>query len=122
MIKKNEFLEETLAREQAKRELISDCETRFASWIYRFLCAHQELLISGEYRFLYQTARDLLIRANFEELNQANVVDFEKVGACFDLATDCMHKDDLLISDQYAPLVNWLAMLLDKYKNSRYCH
>ena len=31
MIKKNEFLEEALMREQAKRELISDCETRFAS-------------------------------------------------------------------------------------------
>ncbi len=122
MIKKNEFLENALVREQAKQELISDCETRFAGCIYRFLRVHQELLINGEYRFLCQTARDLLIRSNFEELNQANAIEFERVGACFDLATDCMHKDDLLTSDQYAPLVNWLALLLDKYKNSRYCH
>ena len=48
MIKKNEFLEEALMREQAKRELISDCETRFASWIYRFLRAHQEMLATRE--------------------------------------------------------------------------
>ena len=34
MIQKNEFLEEALLKEQAKRELISNCEMRFSSWIF----------------------------------------------------------------------------------------
>lgn len=122
MIQKNEFLEEALLKEQAKRELISNCEMRFSSWIYRFVRSHQELLDNGEYGFLYHAARDTLICSQFEELNKNNAIEFEKIGACLDLATDCMQKDDALLADQYAPLVNWLALLLHKYKNSRFCH
>jgi len=65
MIQKNEFLEEALLKEQAKRELISNCEMRFSSWIYRFVRSHQELLDNGEYGFLYHAARDTLISRGF---------------------------------------------------------
>lgn len=122
MIKNNQLLDDAFVKERAKREIISDCETRFSSWIYRFVRSHQELLDNGEYRFLYYAARDALICSQFEELNKNNAIEFERVGACLDLATDCMQKDEALLADQYAPLVNWLALLLHKYKNSRFCH
>lgn len=51
MIKNNQLLDDAFVKERAKREIISDCETRFSSWIYRFVRSHQELLDNGEYRF-----------------------------------------------------------------------
>ena len=122
MISKNEFLEQSLLKEQAKRELISDFEKRFPNWVYRFIRSHQELLQDAEYRFLYYEAKKMMMKSYFDESDLCDANKNEKAADLLDYITDLVQKDDILSADQYAPIVNEVAILLKKYRDSRYCH
>ena len=111
---KEEYLREEVLREEVNRELLADCEEKFSCWIYRFVRAYQVLLEDAEYRFLYDCARNVLIKVHFGQWEE---YDKEKSGQYLDLITDLMQKDDLLSPDRYGPLVNFLAQLLKGYRD-----
>lgn len=101
-----------MLKEQAKTELISDFEKRFSNWVYRFIRSHQELLQDAEYRFLYYEAKKMIMKSYFDESDLCDASKHEKAADLLDYIKDLVQKDDILSADQYAPIINEVAMLL----------